>query len=51
MKTFQDKPYPEIGETYELATLLNISMKRVEDWFGNRRNFERKKEPSLPLGE
>ena len=51
MKIFQTKPYPKIEEKYELATLLNISKKRVEDWFNSRRYFERKKEHSLHMGE
>ena len=51
MNTFQAKPYPEIEEKYELAKLLNISKKRVDEWFYNRRRFERNKEHSSHLGE
>ena len=51
MKAFQAKPYPKTEEQYEVAKLLNISNKRVKQWFINRRHFERNKEHSSHLGE
>ena len=36
-KRFQNKPYLEKGEKYQLANSLNISAKKIEKWFLDRR--------------
>ena len=41
MKNFQDKPYLERGRKRELAMSLNISEKRIADWFHHRRQTKR----------
>ena len=50
MKRFQDKPFLGKEEKHELATSLNISEKRVKEWFMNRRQ-ERRKAGLLPNGK
>ena len=37
MKRFQNKPYLDKGDEHQLANLLNISKKRIETWFIERR--------------
>ena len=43
MKTFEVKPYREKEEKLELANVLNIRIKRIENWFSER-CFEKKKD-------
>ena len=50
MKRLKNKPYLEKEEKHELARLLNISVKRIEWWYKNRRK-ERRKAGLLEKGE
>ena len=44
MKRFKNKPFLEREEKDQLAELLNISGKRIQDWYMNRRQERRKSE-------
>ena len=44
MKTFLAKPYVERKEIYQLTQTLNISERRVRNWFQKKRWEKRKKE-------
>ena len=37
MKKFQNKPYLDKGEKHQLASLLNVSEKKIEKWFIDKR--------------
>ena len=50
MKRFQAKPQLEKGEQHQLAKSLNVSEKRIEDWYSNTR-FKRRRQGLLPEGE
>ena len=42
MRRFQDKPYPNKQEINHLAISLNISEKKIKEWYANRRQQGRK---------
>ena len=50
MKTFEGKVYLEKEEKFELAEVLNMSIKRIEIWFNTRR-FEKRKDGLMHVGE
>ena len=50
MKTFEAKPYLENKEKFALAGVLNITKRRIENWFSKRR-FGKRKDESKHKGE
>ena len=45
VKRLEAKPYLEPGEKHQLAMSLNMSDKRIANWFRYARSKRRKKEP------
>ena len=41
MKMFQEKPYLEKEEKYQLAKLLNVSELKIRTWYKHRRRERR----------
>ena len=50
MKRFQRKPYLDKGEKHQLANLLNVSGKKIEKWFVDKR-AQARRAGSLAKGE
>ena len=50
-KTFRAKPDPERDEKHQLAKSLNVSEKRIRQWFENRRYVFRQKGFPVEFGE
>ena len=50
MKSFLENPYLKKEETYRLTQSLNISERRIKDWFDNQRRAKRRN-GSLHMGE
>ena len=51
MKTFQGKPYLDKKEKCQLAKSLNVSEKRIQVWYYNRRKERRHQELLTSTGE
>ena len=43
MKKFKTNPYLKTGEGHQLARSLNVSAESIEEWYRNRRSYQRKK--------
>ena len=50
-KTFQEKPYLDKKEKRQLARLLNVSERRIQLWYSNRRKDIRYEEFLTGTGE